>query len=121
MTVPRPYEVNLGPTNAIFDFSKLAKIFLVENLFRPGRDRIPARRGSQTGGRGGQGRAKEGQIRAIYTQKLAKIYGQKIFLTGLQHKYDIQYSFMVGHVPMRVCFVLCMSCNWVMATHAVTS
>ena len=65
MTVPRPYEANLGPKNAIFDFSKFAKIFLVENLFRPGRDRIPAGRGSETGGRGGHERAKEGQVRAI--------------------------------------------------------
>ena len=46
MTVSRPYEANLGPKNAIFDFSKFAKIFSVENLFRPGRDRIPAGRGS---------------------------------------------------------------------------
>ena len=33
MTVPRPYEANLGPKNAIFDLLKFAKVLLVENLF----------------------------------------------------------------------------------------
>ena len=46
MTVPRPYEANLGSKNTIFDFSEFAKIVLVEILFRSGRDQIPAGRGS---------------------------------------------------------------------------
>ena len=33
MTVPRPYEGNLGPKDAVFDFSKFAKIFLVKICF----------------------------------------------------------------------------------------
>ena len=61
MMVPRPYEANLGPKNEVFDFSKLAKIFLVENVFRPGQDRITAGRRSETGGwRGGPGEGQGG-------------------------------------------------------------
>ena len=62
---PEAIRDHLGSKNAVFDFSKIAKIFLAENLFRLGRDWIPAGRRSQTGGRGGRERAKEGQIRAI--------------------------------------------------------
>ena len=40
MMVSRPYEANLGHKKAKYNFSKFAKIFLVEKLFRPGRDRI---------------------------------------------------------------------------------
>ena len=65
MMVPRPYESILGGKTSKYDFSEVAKKFLVENWPRPGRDRIPAGRGSQTGGQGGQERAKEDQIRAI--------------------------------------------------------
>ena len=65
MMVSRPYEANLGRKKPPHKKSKFAKIFFVENLLRPGRDRIPARQGSQTGAQGGQERAKEGQIRAI--------------------------------------------------------
>ena len=41
-------EANLGAKSSVFDFSEFAKILvcLVDNLFRPGRDRIPAGRGS---------------------------------------------------------------------------
>ena len=59
MTVPRPYEANLGPKNAIFDFSKFAEIFLIEKLCRPGRDRIPAGRSRELNRR--PGRPGEGQ------------------------------------------------------------
>ena len=46
MMVSRPYEANLvGKKNKIHVF-KIRDLFLVENLFRPGRDRIPAGRGS---------------------------------------------------------------------------
>ena len=46
MTVQMPYEAKLGTKKAVFDFSTFANIFVVENLFRPGRDRITAGRGS---------------------------------------------------------------------------
>ena len=46
MMVSRPYEANEGRKKPQYIFSKFAKIFLIENLFRPGRDRIPAGRGS---------------------------------------------------------------------------
>ena len=65
MMVPRPYQANLGPKNAIFDFSKFAKIFLVENLFRPGRDWITASRelNRRPGGPGeGQGGPNKGHL-----------------------------------------------------------
>ena len=65
MMVPRPYEANLGPKKAQNNFLKVAENFRVENWPRPGRIRIPAGQGSQTGGWGGQERAKEGQIRAV--------------------------------------------------------
>ena len=46
MMVSRPYEANLECKKPKYNFSKFAKIFLVENLFRPDRDRIPTGRGS---------------------------------------------------------------------------
>ena len=46
MMVPRPYESILGGKTPKYDFSEVAKNFLVENWPRPGRDRIPAGRGS---------------------------------------------------------------------------
>ena len=46
MMVPRPYESILGGKTPKYDFSEVAKFFLVENWPRPGRDRIPAGRGS---------------------------------------------------------------------------
>ena len=46
MMVPRPYESILGGKTPKYDFSEVAKKKLVENWPRPGRDRIPAGRGS---------------------------------------------------------------------------
>ena len=46
MMVSRPYEVNFGRKKPKYNFSKFAKIILVEILFRPGRDQIPAGQGS---------------------------------------------------------------------------
>ena len=46
MMVPRPYESILEGKTPKYDFSEVAKSFLVENWPRPGRDRIPAGRGS---------------------------------------------------------------------------
>ena len=46
MVVTRPYESILGGKTPKYDFSEVAKKLLVENWPRPGRDRIPAGRGS---------------------------------------------------------------------------
>ena len=46
MMVPRPYESILGGKTPKYDFSEVAKKLLVENWPRPGRDQIPAGRGS---------------------------------------------------------------------------
>ena len=46
MMVSRPYEANLVREKPKYKCLQFANIFLVENLFRPGRDRIPAGRGS---------------------------------------------------------------------------
>ena len=46
MMVPRPYESILGGKTPKYDFSEVAKKKMVENWPRPGRDRIPAGRGS---------------------------------------------------------------------------
>ena len=64
MMVSRPYEANLGrkkpsPKNQI------RKNIFVGKFASAGSRPDPAGQGSSTGGRGGQERAKEGQIRAI--------------------------------------------------------
>ena len=45
MTVSRPYAANLGYKNPKYNFPKISET-MVETLFRPGRDWIPAGRGS---------------------------------------------------------------------------
>ena len=46
MMVPRPYDSILRGKTHKYDFSEVAKKKLVENWPRPGRDQIPAGRGS---------------------------------------------------------------------------
>ena len=46
MMVPRPYESILGGKTPKYDFPEVAKKKMAENWPRPGRDRIPAGRGS---------------------------------------------------------------------------
>ena len=41
MMISRPYEANLGSKKPKYNFSKFAKIRLVEVLLRPGRDGFP--------------------------------------------------------------------------------
>ena len=70
MIISRPYEATLGRKKPKYKFSKIVKTFLVENLLRPGRDWIPAGRGSLNRSRGGQERAKEGQIKGHLDPKI---------------------------------------------------
>ena len=62
MTVPRPYEANLGPKNAIFDFSKFAKNIFGRKFVSAG-SRPDSRRSREFNRR--PGRPGEGQMRAI--------------------------------------------------------
>ena len=92
MTVPRPYEANLGPKNAMFVFVFFVFFFTIcENIFgrkfvsagsRP--DSHRSRELNRRPGRPGEGQG--GPNKGHLDPKIGKNLRTNFFQTGLQHK-----------------------------------